>query len=295
MKHAATQLIVQRPLNIVDVAAILWAARRLIMLVSVLCVLGSALYAYLAPQWWRADVLLKPTDAKQTQGILSQLGSFGGLASLAGLNLNDNRTSESIATLKSRELLGGFIQDQNLLPVLFAGKWDAQAKRWKSSDPARQPDLRDGVKYFKDQVFNVEEDKKTGLVTVIVDWKDPKLAAQWANMLVDRVNDIMRGRALAQSEYNVGYLKEELTSATVVTMQQSIGRVLESELQKLLLAKEDKEYAFKILDHAQPPRARYWPKRPLVVAGAAVLGFIGAGLFAVYRHLLRRNMRPEPG
>ncbi len=289
MKPAATQLMVQQPLNIVDVAGVLWAAKGLIVAVTLLCTLGAAVYAFLAPQWYRADVLLKPTDAKQTQGILSQLGSLSGLASLAGLNLNDNRVSESIATLQSRELLGGFIQDQNLLPVLFARKWDAQAKRWKSSDPDDQPDLRDGIKYFKDHVFAVEEDKKNGLVTVQVDWKDPKIAAQWANMLVDRVNDSMRARALALSEYNVDYLKLELTQSTVLAMQQSIGRVLESELQKLLLAKEDKEYAFKILDHAQPPRQRYWPKRPWVIAAAAVLGLIGAGFFAVLRQILRRE------
>jgi uncharacterized protein involved in exopolysaccharide biosynthesis len=289
MKSAATQLIVQPPLNLLDVAAVLWAARGLILAVTLLCTAGATAYAFLAPQWYRADVLLKPTDAKQTQGILSQLGSLSGLASLAGLNLNDNRVSESIATLKSRELLGGFIQDQNLLPVLFARKWDAQAKRWKSSDPDDQPDVRDGIKYFRDRVFSVEEDKKNGLVTVQVDWKDPKVAAQWANMLVARVNDSMRSRALAQSEYNVTYLKQELTQASVLAMQQSIGRVLESELQKLLLAKEDPEYAFKILDHAQPPRQRYWPKRPWVIAGGAVLGLIGAGFFAVYRHVLRRE------
>ena len=88
----------------------------------------------------------------------------------------------------------------------------------------------------------------------------------------------------------MGYLKQELTQATVVAMQQSIGRVLEGELQKLLLAKEDKEYAFKVVDHAQAPRLRYWPKRALVVAAAAVLGFIGAAFFAVYRHLLQRNV-----
>jgi uncharacterized protein involved in exopolysaccharide biosynthesis len=289
MKPPATQLLVQPPLTMVDVAGVLWAAKGLIIVVTLLCAIGSTIYAFVAPEWWRADVLLKPADAKQMNGLLSQLGSLGGLASLAGLNLNDSRTSEAIATLKSREVIGGFIQDQNLLPLLFARKWDAGAKRWKSDDPDKQPDVRDGIRYFNDHVFQVEEDKKNGLVTVIVDWKDPKIAAQWANMLVERTNDSMRARALALSEYNVGYLKQELTSATVVTLQQTIGRVLESELQKLLLAREDKEYAFKVLDHAQPPRRRYWPKRALVIAGASVLGLIGAGFFAVYRHTLRRE------
>jgi uncharacterized protein involved in exopolysaccharide biosynthesis len=292
MKQPATQLIVQQPLNMLDVAALLWVHKWLITVVTLLFGIGSAIYAFNATQWYRADVLLKPTDAKQTQGILSQLGGLSGLANLAGLNLNDNRTSESIATLKSRELLGAFIQDQDLLPVLFASKWDAQSKRWKSGNPDKQPDVRDGVLYFQNSVFSVTEDKKNGLVMVVVDWQDAKTAALWANMLVDRVNEIMRGRALAQSEYNVTYLKQELTQASVVTMQQSIGRVLESELQKLLLAREDKEYAFKILDHAQPPRRRYWPKRALVIAAGLVLGFIGAACFLIFRHSIRS--RPLP-
>jgi len=289
MKQPPAQLVAGQPLTLVDAMGAVWADKWLIVAVTLLCAIASTLYAFLATEWYRADVVLKPADAKQTQGILSQLGSLGGLASLAGLNLNDNRTSESIATLKSRELLGAFIQDQNLLPVLFARKWDAAAKRWKSDDPKKQPDVRDGIRYFNENVLTVEEDKKNGLVKVIVDWKDPETAARWANMLVDRVNASMRDRALALSEYNVAYLKQELTQSTVVAMQQSIGRVLESELQKLLLSKADKEYAFKILDHGQPPRLRYWPKRALVVASATILGLLGAGFFVIYRYVLRRE------
>ena len=281
----------EQALNAVQTAAILWSNKWLLIIVTLLSAIASLVYAFTATEWYRADIVLKPADSKQTQGLLSQLGGgLGGLASLAGLNLNDNKSSESIAVLKSRELIGAFIQDQNLLPILFAQKWDAAAQRWKSSDPKKQPDVRDGVRYFTHNVFNVEEDKKNGLVSVIVEWKDPVTAAAWANMLVERVNDTMRNRALALSEYNVNYLKQEMAASAVVTMQQSIGRVMESELQKLLLAKADKEYAFKILDHAQAPRLREWPKRTLIVCGATLLGLIAAGFFVVYRHVIRRDL-----
>jgi uncharacterized protein involved in exopolysaccharide biosynthesis len=288
--NAAAHSEMSAPLSILDIASVVWRAKRLVIAITVVFALGSVAYALLAPQWYRADVVLKASDSKNTQGILSQLGGgLGGLASLAGLNLSDNRATESLAVLKSRELIGGFIQDQNLLPVLFARKWDADKKRWKSDDPDKQPDVRDGIRYFNDHVFNVQDDKKNGVVIMSVDWHDSKTAASWANMLVDRVNELMRARALALSEYNVNYLKQELTSATVVTMQQSIGRVLESELQKLLLAKADKEYAFKVLDHAQAPRLRYWPKRALVSIGGTLLGFILACFLAVFRHLVNRE------
>jgi uncharacterized protein involved in exopolysaccharide biosynthesis len=286
---AATSTSADRELNLADVVGIMRRDWRLIAVVVFICAVASVVYALLAQQWYRADVVLKPADSKQTQGLLGQLGGLSGLAGLAGLNFSDNRTSESIAVLKSRELIGGFIEEQNLLPVLFADKWDANTKRWKSDDPVKQPDVRDGVKYFLRSVFSLQEDKKNGLVTITVDWKDGPTAAAWADMLVARVNEVTRNRALALAEYNVNYLKQELASSTVVAMQQSIGRVLESELQKLLLAKADKEYAFKTLDHAQAPRLRYWPKRTLLVIGAVIVGFFGSALFCVSREVMRRN------
>jgi uncharacterized protein involved in exopolysaccharide biosynthesis len=276
-------------INLFDIGAILWQNRKVLIIATMVSLALGLIYAFAATQWYRADVLLKLAESKQSQGLLSQLGDLGGLASLAGLDVNDNKSAEPIAVLKSRELIGAFIEDQDLLPLFFPDKWDASAKRWKTSDLKKQPDVRDGIKYFNKRVFNVIEDRKTGLITLAIQWTDAKTAAAWANMLVERVNDLMRKRALALSEANVAYLKQELTASNVVMLQQSIGRVLESELQKLLLAKAEKEYSFRILDHAQEPKWRSWPDRPLIISTAPVVGLILAIFFVVSRHIIRRN------
>ena len=160
----------------------------------------------------------------------------------------------------------------NLLPVFFANKWDMQGGRWKSADAADWPDTRDGVKYFDEKVRSIQDDKKTGLITLAVEWKDAKLAADWANLLVDRVNDDLRARALREAESNVAYLQRELSGATIVTLQQSIGRLLDSELQKLMLARGKKEFAFRVIDRAETPKWRYRPQRALIVSFAFFLG-----------------------
>ena len=62
------------------------------------------------------------------------LGQFGGLASLAGVNLGggaNNDTEVSLAVLRSREFTEAFIRDRNLLPLIFEECWDADANRWK--------------------------------------------------------------------------------------------------------------------------------------------------------------------
>jgi LPS O-antigen subunit length determinant protein (WzzB/FepE family) len=276
-------------INLVEIGHILWKNKSFLIIATIVSAVGALIYCFAATEWFRADVLLKLAETKQSQGLLSQLGDLSGLANLAGLDVNDNKSAEPIAVLKSREFIGAFIEDQNLLPLFFPRKWDASAKHWKSSDPKKQPDVRDGIKYFDERLFSVTEDRKTGLVTLAVRWTDAKIAAIWANMLVERVNDLMRQRALTVSQGNVDYLKHELTSSNVVMLQESIGRVLEAELQKLLLAKAEKEYAFRILDHAMTPKWRAWPDRPLIMSVTPVLGLILAMFFVVSRHMIRRN------
>ncbi len=154
----------------------------------------------------------------------------------------------------------------------FAEKWDSAAKKWKSEDPKKQPDLRDGVKYFDENVQEVSEDKKTGLVTLSITWKDPTQAAVWANLLVAQVNEKLRQKALEEAEHNIEYLRNEMTATNIPSLQRAIGTVLESEMQKLLLARGRDEFAFQVIDKAVPPKERIRPRRTIIVAFALMLG-----------------------
>jgi uncharacterized protein involved in exopolysaccharide biosynthesis len=87
----------------------------------------------------------------------------------------------------------------------------------------------------------------------------------------------MRQRALKEAEANVAYLQSALESNKLVPVQQSIGRLLESELQKLMLARGSEDFSFRIVDPATPPDRRARPKRTLIVASAVFLG----GVFAL--------------
>lgn len=250
--------------------------------VAVFTVAGVG-YAYSAQEWFRAQVLLAPTSSNPSSGLASQLGDLSGLASLAGLGLGGGDTAEPMAVLRSRELTQEFIVENGLLPVLFESEWDSTHGKWKDSDPAKWPDIRDAVKFFNEEVRTVQEEKKTGLVTVSIEWRDPRKAAQWAEMLVAKANAKLRARALAESEANVKYLRDELSKEPVVTLQQSMGRLLDRELQSLMVARGKEDFAFRVIDPAEVPKDRSRPKRVLIVLGA-----IGAGVaFAFFLILLR--------
>jgi uncharacterized protein involved in exopolysaccharide biosynthesis len=192
-------------------------------------------------------------------------------------------------------LTRSFIEDRGLLPVLLADDWDEAAGRWKETDPAKQPDMRDAIRYFDQNLRRVSEDTETSLVTLFIQWTDPVLAADWANDLVGRLNHTMRERALATAEENVAYLRNELAETTIATLSQSIGTLLEAELQKLMLARGTEEFAFKVIDAAEIPKQRAWPSRRLILILGAFVGGIFSVIVIISRHAYRRTRSTEQG
>jgi uncharacterized protein involved in exopolysaccharide biosynthesis len=277
----------QGELDLFRVWDILWRGRGLLVSITAACAVGTAVYALLAPAWYQADVLLAPTKEKAT---LDVAGELGGLAALAGLGLEETNSVEAIAVLKSRDFARAFIRDEALLPVLFAKDWDASAQRWKRGKP---PDLRRAIELFDRKVRKVREDRRTGLVTLSIEWKDARLAAAWANTLANRLNSHMRQRALAEAETNAKYLRKELESTTIVVLQQSVSRLLEREMEKVMLARGNAEFAFRIVDRADVPRLRSKPRRTLLVIVAVLLGGMFSVVFVLARHAINERTRQD--
>ncbi|NHA15459.1 Wzz/FepE/Etk N-terminal domain-containing protein [Thioalkalivibrio sp. XN279] len=265
-----------------------WRGKWLIIAVTSVFTVSAVTYALTASQWYRAEVVLAPAEEETSASLGGQLG---GLAALAGVSVGGRGSAEAIAGLKSREFAREFIEDFDLLPVFFAEKWDSQQERWRGDAPEEWPDVRDAVRYFHENVLEVSEDGQTRMVTLGVEWTQPELAAEWANALVQRLNSRLRERALREAEANVAYLQSEFARANVVTLQQSIGRLLESELQKLMLARGNDDFAFRVVDAASPPKQSVRPKRTLIVLVGTFLG--GAlGVFSVLIvHLIRSEQK----
>src|ERR1700730_5005484 len=116
-------------LDLMALSSKIWQGKWLIIGVTAAFAMSSAALVLSLTSWYRAEVLLAPVRAKSAADLASPLGSLGGLASLAGITLGGS-TSEPLAVLESRDLARQFIEQQNLLPVIFARKWDTKLARW---------------------------------------------------------------------------------------------------------------------------------------------------------------------
>jgi uncharacterized protein involved in exopolysaccharide biosynthesis len=280
-----------REVDLLDLLRALWRSKWLI-LAATLCftALGVA-YALVATKWYRAEVVLLPVENDPTSRVVSQ---FGGLASLVGVNLGGSNEAESLAVLRSRDLALQFIRKHQLMPVLFADKWDAARKGWIGPQ-AKWPDERDAMVMFDKRVRRVVQDRKTGLVAVSMQWKDPAVAASWANAFVVDVNERLRERTITKAQANVEFLRAQIAATDLVALQQPVGRLLELELQKLMLAKNSAQYAFTVVDEARIPKRPESPRKKLAVIGAFCLGFLLSALYVILRHQFKQGRAAARG
>ena len=143
-----------------------------------------------------------------------------------------------------------------------------------------EPTEQQAVEAFKG-LLSVDEDKKSGLITLSVSWKDPEVAAEWTNDLVKQLNEQLRGQAIADSKKRVGYLEQELAKTTLQDMRAVLYNLLESEKQKAMLANVNEDFALEVIDPAVVPEEREKPKKKLIVAlGGVCGGFLG--IFSVF-------------
>lgn len=283
-------------IDFLEVALTLWRGKWLIAGITLLFAFGALAYDLLAPATYRTEIVLAPNDSDEPSGVAGRLGALGGLASLAGINLGSFSANgtEALAMFRSRAFVEEFIKDKNLLPVLFPDDWDSAKERWIEDDPADQPDIRDGVKLFMDDVRTITEDRTTGLVTLAIEWSDPEVATQWASELVDRINERVRAQDLKSSELRLKYLNDELQKASLVELRQAISQLIQNDIQTITVARAEREYAFKVMDPARVPKEPVSPRRVLVLVFAVLVGgALGAGGVLVRSAVKNRPTRRQ--
>ena len=276
-------------INLLDYWRILMRYKWLILVITFISAAGTIALAFSMTPIYRAEVRLAPVgEDKSAASALA--GQFGGLASLAGVNLGGGggKTEEAIATLKSRLFTSEFIKEENLMPILFADIWDASSQSWQVENKKDIPTAWKAYQVF-DDIRSISEDKKTGMYTLAFEWSDPVLATQWANKMVERINAHQKAAAIKEAEKSIEYLKNELKQTSVVEMRQAIFRLVEAQTKNIMLANVRDEFAFKIIDPAVVPEEKIKPKKRLMAILGTIVGFMLGVFLAFFLAFLKKQ------
>jgi uncharacterized protein involved in exopolysaccharide biosynthesis len=187
--------------------------------------------------------------------------------------------------------VGHYIEGNDLLPVLYEDRWNPGDKSYRTRFWQKMPTLWRAVTMFTERVRRVDNDSKSGLITLTVEWRRPELAAKWANDLIALVNAELRDRTIAESERNIAYLDQQLQKANDVELRSSIYKLMEQQIKTGMMARGSIEFAFRVVDPAVSPQEPVRPRPAIMSSVAGLLGLLAGTFFILrYAYLKQRDI-----
>src|SRR5258706_10299816 len=155
---------------------VLRSSRLLMASIIVASVAASVEVTMLTPPLWRAEIVVMPVKRNDPASLASADPTLANLGPLLGRA--DAFKDEALAVLRSRELFDTYSKDKNLLPLLFDTRWDPATSAWKAPGEGI-PTLREAYKRF-DGIREIIEDRRTGIITLAITWKNREQPVAWA-------------------------------------------------------------------------------------------------------------------
>jgi len=183
-------------INLLDYWKVLVKRKLLIAVITGVAVIGSVIYSLTLPKIYTSTTTLLPPQQESTMGsgLLSQLP--GGLGGLAGGFLGVSAPADLwLAILKSQTIKDAIIQRFDLMKIFEA----------QNMDNARKS-LEGMIKVTK---------SKEGILSITVEDKDPKRAADLANALVEELDKVNKGIVTTSGRRMRVFVEERLTGVKV--------------------------------------------------------------------------------
>ena len=271
----------------------LWYAitrrKLLIFLVMLGFALLGAMLAMVIPRQYLGEATVSLISSKNTKAVSSSV------TSTPTVDLYQPFTGDEITGLiQGRAFIYKFIQDNQLLPILFEKDWNKDKKVWEPTMMNRWKygetiSLWDGYKKFS-SMLDVETDEETNLTTITVKWTDAKLAAEWANKMVAALNSQLREQAIQESEAILTQLQAQLNKTSAVELKLALFGLMETQMAHITAAKVHPEFAMKVLDHAVIPDDQAIPYLQLILILVCVfLGLVFSLSLVLLLHSISKS------
>lgn len=183
--------------SLFDYLALLVKRRRLIAGITLAVTVISIIVVLLIPCIYTAKAMILPReDDKGIMGaMMAQLGGLGGVAGIAGGGLGGATKAGLYVTMLKSETVKDPIIDRFKLKDLYEAKYRAD------------------VYTALDKNVIITAGKKDGVITIAVDDKNPKRAADLANAYVEELGKLAAGLTMTSAGKDRGYLEERLAAA----------------------------------------------------------------------------------
>jgi uncharacterized protein involved in exopolysaccharide biosynthesis len=117
-----------------------------------------------------------------------------------------------VTILKSRTATEQVIRELDLIPILFADKWDSKTQTWKKTwfgQEGKPPSLSEAVERTK-KLVTLQSDKKNNLVIISSTTTNPELSAKISKTYVQVLSLYLKDNTLTNAKRNRHFIEEQL-------------------------------------------------------------------------------------
>jgi uncharacterized protein involved in exopolysaccharide biosynthesis len=277
-------------LDLPELWRILLEYKLAVIFFTIMTTLGSIYYVGTLPTTYKAEVLMIPSSNISINSSVSS-----SLASVVGFDLGGSVTNvgpeaeEALARLRTRVFLNKFIKEKKLKEILFADSWDKKEKQWIDKEPTD----RFASKLLGGMINGGPIPKnRAGLVSIVLEWENPvnpERIADIANSLIKQVNFQAKERTVVEAKKNILFLEKELKKTDFVASQSILYSMIESQIQKIMLANVRDEFVFKVIDPAIIPK--YPENKPvfLIIFIGVILGVMLGIFYSINMNYFKKH------
>ena len=292
-----------------ELFGVLWAGSRKIIAITAVFAFVSVIYALSVSNQYKATVLLAPAQSDSSD-LSGALGQLGGLASLAGVDIGGGDSSEAQMAqeiMKSWSFIDVFIAENNISVEVYAAEgwsrgsnelqidddiYDAETKTWlvenDNTGEVGPPSSWVLFQAFSERLV-VSENKKSGLVSVSIEYYSPQIAKQWLDMYVAAINAHMQQRQMEKVTNNINYLQAQIENTSIAEMREVFYTIIAEQTKNKMLSEASPEYAFVAVSPSMVPEVTSQPQRPFICILGTLLGGMLSVLLVLVMHYARKS------
>jgi len=288
---------------------VLWDGKVWISAITAAAAAISVFVALSLPNIYESKALLAPKSDGGSGGLSRLAAQYGGLASLAGINLSGvgggdvSKAALAQEKLKSLSFFTEHLYSEVLVDLMAVDYWDAATgeividssvynqgtSQWirEVSFPRKaKPSTQEAHVAFLAAIA-LSEDKQSGFVTLSVQHESPVVAKEWAELLIDRINEEIRSEDVGEAEASIAFLEAQREQTSLVSLDEVFAQLIEEQTKTIMLANVSKDYVFDIIDPPVVPELKSKPSRALICVLGTLLGGMLGIVWVLVRHYAR--------
>ena len=286
---------------------VLWDKIFYIGAITSIFSLISIIYALMLPNIYQSKATLMAVE--QSSGMSGMVGKYSGMASLAGISLDSksgSKDQEAIARIKSFEFFSNNflpnIKLENLMAVekwnqpsntltYYASDFNSESRQWlRKAKPPRSniPTSQEAYEEFV-KIMSVNKDKKTNLVTLMVEHKSPFIAQQWVEIMINQIDQVMRDQDKQTATKSIEYLNSLTPTIFNEDIKKALSALQQEQMKRLMMVEANDNYVFKVIDSPIAPELKSKPKRSIIVIWGTILGMVLSALGVLVFNYTRKS------